>query len=109
MATKIDVRPFVIDDHSTVLIQTSDIDAPPSGAGDQYAGTQDQLDKHLRHAIDRIRPAADAVFESLRELNSPTQIELEFGIGISGGFDAFIASTEANANFKIKLTWDNKP
>ena len=54
-----------------------------------------------------MRPAADAVFESLRELNSPKQIELEFGIGVSGTFDAFIASTEANVSFKVKLTWEN--
>jgi len=52
-----------------------------------------------------VRPAAEAVFDSLRELESPRQIELEFGIGISGSFGAFIASTQADVGFKVKLIW----
>lgn len=107
MENKIKVQAVAIDDHSTVLIQTTEIDAPDAGGGDEYVGIDDQLDKRLRKAIDRVRPAADAVFDSLRELNSPKQIELEFGIGISGSFDAFIASSEANLSFKVKLTWEN--
>ncbi len=55
-----------------------------------------------------MRPAAAAVFDSLRELNNPKQIELEFGIGISGSFGAFIASTKADVSFKVKLTWENQ-
>ncbi len=54
-----------------------------------------------------MRPAAAAVFESLRKLNSPKQIALEFGIGVSGSLGAFIALSEAEVNFKVKLVWEN--
>ena len=109
MGKKITVQPIAIDDHTSILIQTTDIDTPHAEGGDEYVGIDDELDKRLRQAIDHVRPAADAVFESLHELNNPKQIELEFGIGISGSLDAFIASTKAEVSFKVKLTWENSP
>jgi hypothetical protein len=111
MGQKISVKPYAIDDNTNVLIQTTEIDAPEPSTdtgGDEFVGIEEELDLRLRQAIDRVRPAAAAVFDSLRELNSPKQIALEFGIGISGSFGAFIASTEANVSFKVKLTWENQ-
>lgn len=107
MSNTIKVQPIAIDDHTSILIQTTAIDIPNAAGGDEYVGIDDALDKRLRKAIDRVRPAADAVFASLHEINNPKQIELEFGIGISGELDAFIASTKAEVSFKVKLTWDN--
>jgi len=111
MGQKISVKPYAIDDNTRILIQTSEIDAPDvslASGGDEFVGIEDELDMRLRQAIDRVRPAAAAVFDSLRELDSPKQIELEFGIGVSGSFGAFIASTEADVSFKVKLTWENE-
>jgi hypothetical protein len=110
MGQKIKVKPFAIDDRTRVLIQTSEIDAADvtSATGDELVGIEEELDLRLRQAVDRVRPAAAAVFDALRELNSPKQIELEFGIGVSGSLGAFIASTEADVSFKVKLTWENE-
>lgn len=111
MGQKINVKPFRIDDKTQVFIQTTEIAAPDLGSatgGDEFVGIEDELDLRLRQAIDRVRPAAEVVFDSLRELESPQQIELEFGIGISGSFGAFIASTKADVSFKVKLIWENQ-
>jgi hypothetical protein len=105
----ITLAPFTIDDDTKVLIQTSEVNSPglvPEG-GDELVGIGDQLDRRLRDAVDRVRPAAAAVLDSLKELNSPRQVELEFGIGVTGSMDAFIASSEANVSFKVTLTWEN--
>jgi len=109
MGQKINVKPYAIDDNVSVLIQTTEIDAPVSSTdkgGDEFVGIEEELDLRLHQAVDRVRPAAAAVLDSLRELNSPKRIELEFGIGVSGSFGAFIASTKADVSFKVKLTWE---
>jgi hypothetical protein len=104
----ITLAPFPIDDDTQVLIQTSDVDGPGLAAGgDERVGIQEALDRRLRDAVDRVRPAAAAVLASLEELNSPKEIQLEFSIGFTGGMDAFIASSEANVGFKVTLTWEN--
>lgn len=105
---------FQIDDNTRVLIQTTPVVVPPgqstttaTGDGDQPAGISDELKRRLRDTLDVIRPAAGAVLESLQDLNNPRRVELEFGIGVSGEMDAFIASSQADVSFKVKLTWEN--
>jgi hypothetical protein len=108
---------FEIDDHTRVLIQTTPVIAPPApspaptpgpaAGGDQPAGISEELHRRLRETVDVVRPAAGAVLDSLKDLNNPAQVQLELGIGISGGMDAFIASSSADVSFKVKLTWEN--
>jgi hypothetical protein len=100
----ITLAPVNIDADTRVLIQTSDVQAAD---GDELVGLTDDLERRLRDAIDAVRPAAAAVLESLKELNSPRQAEIEFGIGLTGGLDAFIASSTADVSFKVKLVWEN--
>lgn len=107
MSKKTKIESLPIDETTRVLIQTTAIEAKHKGEGDELVGLEEELDLRLGQAIDRLRPAAAAVFESLRKLNSPKQIELEFGIGVSGSLGAFIASSEAEVNFKVKLLWEN--
>lgn len=59
-------------------------------------------------AIATIRPAANAVFSTLKEMNTPDSIELEFGITLSGEVGAIFASAKTDANFKVKLAWKNE-
>jgi hypothetical protein len=54
----------------------------------------------------RIKPAATAIISKLRELNQPPDtIGVEFGIKLSAGAGAILASAGAEANFKVTLTW----
>ncbi|MGD9658138.1 MAG: CU044_2847 family protein [Methylocystis sp.] len=58
-------------------------------------------------AIDAVRPAAISLVTKLSDL-TPGVIELEFGITLSADAGAFFAATGAEAQFKIKLKWNNK-
>jgi Trypsin-co-occurring domain 1 len=58
---------------------------------------------------DRLRPiaaAADEVSRGLRERLAPEEIELEFGVKVSGEVNWwFFAKTNGEASMNVKLTW----
>jgi len=57
-------------------------------------------------ALDKIRPAVGAIISKLRGLvDAPDEVAVEFGIKLSGAAGAIIASANAEANFKVNLTW----
>jgi hypothetical protein len=60
----------------------------------------------LEAAIERIKPATNAVITQLRQLvESPDEIEMEFGIKLSAAAGAVVASAATEANYKVTLKW----
>jgi hypothetical protein len=57
----------------------------------------------FNEVIARLRPAADAVLQAFRGLNTPTEIVLEFGIKFNAKAGAIIASVDSEAVFKVSL------
>ena len=57
-------------------------------------------------ALERVRPAAQAIIAKLRALHDPPdEIEVEFGIKMSAEAGAFVAAAGMEANYKVTLTW----
>ncbi|HEY6801972.1 MAG TPA: CU044_2847 family protein [Pyrinomonadaceae bacterium] len=56
-------------------------------------------------AIDAVKPAIMSVISKLRELSAPGQIGVEFGIKLGAKAGAFFSSADAEATFKVTLTW----
>jgi hypothetical protein len=57
-------------------------------------------------ALERLKPAAAAIISQLRGVSDPPeQIGVEFGVKLSAGAGAVIASAGAEANYKVTLTW----
>jgi hypothetical protein len=78
---------------------------------DTYRGDRSQhekTDNRFKEAIGRIKPAAEAVLESLKEMNTPDEIGLEFGIKFNAKAGAVFASVDSEATFKVNLKWSNK-
>lgn len=65
----------------------------------------DQAESRFTDAIARIRPAAEVVLKTFRELNPPDEINLEFGINFNAQIGAIFASAVSGANFKVSLKW----
>jgi hypothetical protein len=64
----------------------------------------------LAKALRYVRPAAEAVVNSLREVNTPAEIALEFSLKFSSEVGSFLfASADAEATFKVALKWTNEP
>jgi hypothetical protein len=60
----------------------------------------------LESALDKVQPAAKAIISKLRGLvDPPDEVSVEFGIKMSASAGAVLASADAEANFKVNLTW----
>ena len=88
---------YQVDDDTTVGFE---IDAPQGFAD---AGI-DQLKGRIHDAIAPAVAGAKVVIDKVRELG-PDEVEVTFGIKVSGTFDWLIAKAASEANFQVTLTW----
>lgn len=75
-----------------------------SGGGNN---TIPEATQPLKALVEKIQPVAHLVINSLKELNTPQEINLEFGIKLGGKTGIVFASAETECNFKIGLKWTN--
>jgi hypothetical protein len=66
-----------------------------------------QADSRFTDAVTRIRPAAEFVLNAFREMNTPDEIKLEFGLNFAAKAGVVFASTNSTATFKVSLTYKN--
>jgi len=70
----------------------------------------DKAQDTFEDALDKIKPAAQAIIDKLRALSdAPDEIEVEFGIKLSAEAGAFIASAGVEANYTVTLKWTKSP
>ena len=70
------------------------------------SGAQEAQER-FEDAVGRIRPAAQALLDSLKGLSAPEEIALEFGIKFNAKAGVVIASVDSEATFKVSLKWKN--
>ena len=58
----------------------------------------------MQEAVTPAVDAARAVLEKVKEA-APDQVELKFGVKVSGGATWLVARAASEANFEITLTW----
>jgi hypothetical protein len=96
-------------DGTTVVVEMDE----PEGEGMVRASRPGEIAEKARQtfeeAVARIKPAANAIVTQLRDLaTAPDEIDVEFGIKLSVKAGAIIASTDAEANFKVAMRWKRK-
>ena len=67
-----------------------------------------KAEKTLFEAIDTAKSAAEVVLDSFKEMNSPDEIELQFGIKMAAKAGVVIAAVSSEANFQVTLKWSKK-
>ena len=77
---------------------------PPEGF---RPASPDQIAGQVREAIAPAVETAKAVLEKVKEIG-PDQVELKFGVKVSGGAQWLVAKAAAEANFEITLSWHPK-
>lgn len=103
------IMQFELDDGSPVYVEVED-----SGYSDRERVSRrgdssiEKAQEHFVTALASVRPAAEAVLDTFRELNTPDEINLEFGIKFGGKVGAIIASVDSEATFKVALKWKNE-
>jgi hypothetical protein len=99
---------FDLADGSPVYVEVDEPESPAhqrvSVGGVEVEKAQDRFVDAIRH----IKPAAEGVLQTFRELHMPDEIHLEFGIKLSGKIGAIIAAVDSEANFKVSLKWAKK-
>jgi hypothetical protein len=66
-----------------------------------------RAEEKFSQAVNRIRPAAEALLNSFREMVTPEEIGLEFGVKFNAKAGAILASIDSEATFKVSLKWKN--
>ena len=62
----------------------------------------------VEKVVSRIKPAAELVLNSFKEMNTPDEIALEFGLNFKAKTGVVFASADSEATFKVSLKWTNK-
>jgi hypothetical protein len=61
-------------------------------------------------ALETVGPTASVLIKKLRAaIAPPNEIKIEFGIKLSAKLGALVASSDAEANFKVTLSWTERP
>jgi Trypsin-co-occurring domain 1 len=102
---------FPLESGGTVLVDVApDSARSPVRRGLSTEGLVTRADQTLEAALTRVKPAAAALVEGLRSVaDPPDQIEVTFGIRLSGEAGAVVAKTAAEANFSVALRWSRPP
>ncbi len=100
---------FELEDGSTIAVE-----AEGEGRGAQRVtrggreGETEKAESKFTEAVAKVKPAAELVLNAFRELNTPDEIGLEFGVKFSAKAGAFLASAGSEATFKVSLKWTNE-
>jgi Trypsin-co-occurring domain 1 len=89
---------YQLDDSTVVRFEA---DCPP---GFQPAGGSGRIVGAVSDAIAPAIEAAKVVLGKVKEA-APDEVEVSFGVKVTGGMDWLIARAASEANFEITLTW----
>ncbi len=92
-----EIATYTLDDATKVRFE---VDPEP---GFSLAGP-DQVAGRVRDAAGPAIETAKAVLEKVREAR-PDQVEVRFGVKVSGGSDWIVAKAAGEASFEITLSW----
>jgi hypothetical protein len=78
---------------------------PPEGF---HPAGPDQIAGRVREALGPAVETAKTVLDKIKEI-APDEVELKFGVKVSGGAQWLVAKAAAEGNFEITLTWHSGP
>ena len=101
-------------DEGTIYIEVDEkLPLPKPKPEDELISRTDQIavkaTQSFEDALNGIKPVANAIINKVKSLNEPAdQVEVKFGIKMTVGLGAIIASGSVDVNYEITLKWDNK-
>ena len=99
---------FPTADGRSVLVQVSANSGGPVTRGGHGSAVFERAQRTFEDAVGQIQPAVQAVIDQLVSLTRrPSEVSVEFGLVLHAEAGAVIAQTGANANFTVKLTWQD--
>ena len=98
---------FLLDNDEEIVVEVEE-----TGGGMERVGRGGDRDvestgRRFADALAGIRPAAQTVLDTFRELNTPDEINLEFGMTFDAKAGAIFTSVGTAASLKVSLKWKN--
>jgi len=100
-------QPFILDDGTEIYIETEE---RPTGMQRVSRGGKagQKAAQSFTGALKHVKPAAQAMLDTFKDINTPAEINLEFAVKLSAELGcAILASTKGEATFKVALKWKN--
>ena len=103
---------FVLGDGSSIWVEVDEdtedeVNRYQRVARDKASTLATAATQNLQSAIAAIKPAAEELATTFLSLaRQPSSVEIHLGLKLSGEAGAIIASTSAEGNIAVKLTWD---
>lgn len=91
---------YELDDSTKVTFEVEPVEGFRQASAGQIAG-------RVREAVGPAVSAAMVVLDKVKEVR-PDELEVRFGVKVSGGADWLIAKSAGEASFEIKLVWTSK-
>ncbi len=92
---------FQLDDGTVVAFEID----PPSGF---QPASPDRVVGKISQALGPMVEAAQLVIDKVKQA-APDEVEVKFGIKVTGKMDWMIAKASTDANFEVKLLWRPTP
>jgi hypothetical protein len=100
---------FPTEDGGSLLVEVDDdlrLGSGPTFRGGPGTMVIEKARVTYEEALENIKGAAETIISKMRTLSeSPNEISVEFGIKLSADVGAILASTSAEAQFTLSLTW----
>lgn len=100
---------FELEDGTSIMLETSRDEGGfqrVSKSGDDELPVK--AEKKFKDIAASIGPAAQVILNTLKDINTPEEIQLEFGLVFSAKTGVIIASADTEVNFKVTVKWVNK-
>ena len=105
---------FTIDEHAPILVEFAP--APTRGGEvmrtalpSSPADLAQQSEKAIDSAMSTIHAVAQRVTATIDAISDrPSTVEVDFGLKLTAGAGALVASASTEASFIVKLTWTHK-
>jgi hypothetical protein len=96
-----------LDNGESVFVQVEETESLQRGnrGGDNEENTQ--VERRFSQAISCLSPVGNALLNSLKDINTPDEINLEFGLTFNAKAGVVFTSVESEASFKVSITWKN--
>lgn len=105
-----DLVEFDLDEGGSILVEVDDADLAADYVRASTPGeVAAKAETTFESSLSVIRTSASKVLEQVASLETEktrlSEVEVEFGIKLSGKVGAIIASTEAEGHFQVTLKW----
>ena len=100
---------FKLDDGTEVYIE-GDKSISDGGLTKTSKKNKDNIieaDEKFETLIEKIKPVSNLIMNSLKDFNTPDDIELSFGVKFGAKAGIIFASVDSEATFNLKLKWSN--